>query len=163
VVDGRLVPLAEQDRSRWDRVKIAEGHRLVRACLRRGRPGRYQLLAAINAVHTDAARADATDWAQVVALYDQLYAVEPTPVVGLNRAVAVGERDGPAAGLAALDAVPGRAALDRYHALHATRAELLRRTGDEAAADAAYARALDLVSNPAERRYLAARRAGLHH
>ena len=161
VVDGVLVPLAEQDRSRWDRASIAEGHALVRACLRRDRPGRYQLLAAINAVHTDASRAGATDWAQVVALYDQLYAVEPTAVVGLNRAVALAERDGAAAGLAALDALPGRSALDRYHPLHATRAELLRRTGHRAAAAAAYGRALELVTNPAERRYLEARRADL--
>ncbi len=158
VVDDRLVTLAEQDRTRWDRAMIAEGHALVRACLRRGRPGRYQLLAAVSAVHTDAARAELTDWGQIVALYDQLYAVEPTPVVGLNRAVALAERDGPAAGLAAVDALPGLAALERYGPLHATRAELLRRTGDAAGADAAYGRALELVSNSAERRYLTARR-----
>jgi RNA polymerase sigma-70 factor (ECF subfamily) len=161
VVDGRLVTLAEQDRTRWDRAMVDEGHALVRACLRRGRPGRYQLLAAVNAVHTDAARAELTDWGQIVALYDQLYAVEPTPVVGLNRAVAVAERDGPAAGLAALDALPGLDTLDRYGPLHATRAELFRRLGDAAAADAAYGRALDLAPNPAERRYLEAQRAGL--
>lgn len=147
VVDERLVTLAEQDRSRWDREMIAEGHALVRACLRRGRPGRYQLLAAVNAVHTDAAAAETTDWGQIVALYDQLYAVEPTPVVGLNCAVAVAERDGPASGLAALDALPGAEALERYHPLHATRAELLRRTGDRAGADAAYRRALELVTS----------------
>jgi RNA polymerase sigma-70 factor, ECF subfamily len=161
VVDDRLVTLDEQDRTRWDRQMIAEGHALVRACLRGGRPGRYQLLAAVNAVHTDAARAELTDWRQIVELYDQLYAVEPTPVVGLNRAVAVAERDGPAAGLAALDVLPGATSLERYHPLHATRAELLRRAGDRAGAALAYERALALVSNPAERRHLEARRASL--
>lgn len=115
VVDGALVTLDAQDRTRWDRSLVAEGHELVRACLRRGRPGRYQLLAAVGAVHTDAATAADTQWPQVVALYDQLYAVEPTPVVGLGRAIAVAEVKGPDAGLGELETLPGVAALERYH------------------------------------------------
>ena len=152
VVDGELVLLADQDRARWDRDVIAEGHDLVRACLRRGRPGRYQILAAVNAVHTDAATADDTDWRQVLALYDQLYAVDPSPVVALNRAVALAEVDGPAAALALLDTLD----LDGYHAFHATRADLLRRTGDPEAALTAYERAAALAANPAEQAFLRA-------
>ena len=161
VVDGRLVTLADQDRSLWDRDLIAEGHDLVRRCLRRNAPGPFQLQAAINAVHTDAPRAEHTDWAQIVALYDQLYAVSPTPVVGLNRAVAQAESAGPEAGLAALDAVPGIESLNGYHPLHATRAELLRRDGDAEGARAAYERALDLATNPAERAHLSERLSSL--
>ncbi len=153
VVDGELVLLADQDRSRWDQGLVAEGHDLVRACLRRGRPGRYQILAAVNAVHTDAATADDTDWRQVLALYDQLYAVDRTPVVALNRAVALAEVDGPAAALALLDTLD----LDGYHAFHATRADLLRRTGDLEAALTAYERAAALAANPAEQAFLRAR------
>lgn len=161
VVDGRLVTLADQDRSLWDRNLIAEGHDLVRRCLRRNAPGPFQLQAAINAVHTDAPRSEDTDWAQIVVLYDQLYAVSPTPVVGLNRAVAQAELAGPEVGLAAIDAVPGIGSLDGYHPLHATRAELLRRNGDADGARAAYERALDLATNPAERAHLTERRSSL--
>lgn len=157
----RLVSLDEQDRSLWDADLIAEGHALVRACLRRGRPGPFQIQAAINAVHTDAATAADTDWSQVLALYDQLYAVTPTPVVGLNRAIAMGQLKGATAGLAALDAVPAIEALAAYHPLHATRAELLRRAGHEAQARAAYDRALELITNPAERALLSGRRDAL--
>ncbi len=153
VADGALVLLADQDRSRWDRDLIAEGHAIVRTCLRRGRPGRCQILAAINAVHTDAATAEQTDWRQVVALYDQLYAVDRTPVVALNRAVAVGEVDGPQAALAILDTLR----LDGYHAFHAARADLLRRAGQREAAVTAYERALSLATNPAERAFLRSR------
>jgi RNA polymerase sigma-70 factor (ECF subfamily) len=155
---GSLVVLPEQDRTLWDPRLVAEGHALVRACLRRGRPGPYQIQAAINAVHTDAARAEDTDWGQVVALYDQLYAVTPTPVVALNRAVALAERDGAEAGLAALAAVEG---LDGYHPYQASRADLLRRAGREAEAVEAYRTAVELSANPAERAYLAGRLAEL--
>src|SRR5207247_1203090 len=115
----------EQDRTRWDRALIEEGHALVRRCLRRNRPGPYQLQAAINAVHSDAATFEDTDWSQIVALYDQLLASAPTPVVALNRAIAVGEVQGPAAALALVDEL----ALDNYYAFHATRADLLQRLG----------------------------------
>jgi len=152
---GELVPLTEQDRSLWDRTLVAEGHDLVRRCLRRNQPGPFQIQAAINAVHTDGA---ATDWRQVLALYDQLLALAPTPIVALNRAAAIAERDGPAAGLAEVDAVPG---LDGYPLFHAARAELLARLGRDAAAGAAYDEALALVTNETERAYLRARRSGL--
>ncbi len=129
--DGSLVLLPDQDRSLWDPALIAEGQALVRACLRRNRPGPYQLQAAINAVHSDAPTAAATDWAQILQLYDQLLATSPSPVVALNRAVAVAEVEGPAAGLAAVDALD----LEGYHTFQATRADLLVRLGrlDEAA------------------------------
>ncbi|HVD21459.1 MAG TPA: sigma-70 family RNA polymerase sigma factor [Lapillicoccus sp.] len=156
--EGVLVTLPDQDRSRWDASLVAEGHRLVRACLRRGRPGPYQIQAAVNAVHTDAASAEDTDWRQIAALYDQLFALTPTPVVALNRAVAVAERDGAAAGLAALEAVDGLAS---YHAYQAARADLLRRLGREAEAADAYRIAVELSANPAERAYLEERLAGL--
>jgi RNA polymerase sigma-70 factor, ECF subfamily len=122
---GALVRLADQDRSRWDRALVAEGHQLVRHCLRRDQPGPYQLQAAINAVHTSAPTAADTDWAQIVALYDQLAAVDPSPVVALNRAVAVAEVDGPQPALDVVDDLP----LVGYHVFHAVRAELLRRLG----------------------------------
>lgn len=154
VAAGELVPLRDQDRGRWDRALIAEGHELVRECLVRGRPGHYQLLAAINAVHTDAPDAAATDWGQIVTLYGQLYAVAPTPVVALNRAVAVAELDGPAVALAEVD----RLGLGTYHAWHATRADLLRRLGRSAEARAAYDAAIAATENPAERAYLSRRR-----
>lgn len=157
VEGGVLVTLPEQDRSRWDRELIREGHALVRACLRRGRPGRYQILAAINAVHTDARHAEDTDWLQIVALYDQLYAVEPTPVVALNRAIALAEVDGPQAGLTVLE--PLGADLASYHPFHAARADLLRRAGCPDAAATAYQRALELATNPAARAFLQARSA----
>ena len=152
---GAVVTLDAQDRSLWDRAMITEGHELVRACLRRNRPGHYQLLAAVNAVHTDAPTAADTDWAQVLALYDQLYAVTPTAVVTLNRAVALAEVQGPAAALPVVD----RLSLDGYHPFHATRADLLRRLGRGEEAVAAYDRALELATNPAERAFLIRRRA----
>ncbi|MFG2037937.1 RNA polymerase sigma factor [Dactylosporangium sp. NPDC048998] len=150
---GALVPLPRQDRTRWDRAAIAEGHRIVRECLRRNRPGPYQIQAAINAVHTDAPSAEATDWGQIVQLYDQLMAVAPTPVVALNRAVAVAEVDGPDAGLRLVEGL----SLPRYHVFHAVRADLLRRVGRAAEARAAYATAAELAGNAAERRYLLSR------
>jgi RNA polymerase sigma-70 factor (ECF subfamily) len=154
-VDGdRLVPLDEQDRSLWDADLVTEGHALVRECLRRNRPGHHQLLAAIQAVHADAPTWAATDWSQVVALYDQLYAVTPTPVVALNRALAVAELTGPAAGLELVDALD----LASYQPFHAARADLLRRLGRDDEARAAYDRAIELSDNPAERDFLAGRR-----
>ncbi|MGE9808840.1 RNA polymerase sigma factor [Janibacter sp. G1551] len=157
VADGVLVTLDEQDRSLWDRELIAEGHALVRECLRRNRPGHHQLLAAVNAVHTDAARASETDWTQVLALYDQLVVVTPTPVARLNRAVALAEVRGPAAGLAEVDALD----LTGYHPFHATRADFLRRLGRTDEARAEYDLALASATNPAEAALLRARRAGL--
>ncbi|MEU1546426.1 RNA polymerase sigma factor [Nocardia sp. NPDC005745] len=153
--DGSLIPLAEQDRSRWDRALVAEGHALVRQCLRRNRPGPYQLQAAINAVHADAPVAAATDWTQILRLYDPLTALTPNPVVALNRAVAVAEVDGPATALELVDAL----ALERYHLFHAIRANLLARLGRTADAVAAYDAALDRTHNAAERNFLARRRA----
>jgi RNA polymerase sigma-70 factor (ECF subfamily) len=150
--DGTLVPLAEQDRSLWEEGRIAEGHALVRGCLARGRPGPYQLQAAIQAVHDDAASAADTDWRQILALYDQLLRLHPSPVVSLNRAVARAEVDGPAAALA--DVEPLRERLDDYHPLHAVRASLLRRLGRVAEAADAYDRAEALCRNPAERAFL---------
>ncbi|MBA2954976.1 sigma-70 family RNA polymerase sigma factor [Nocardioides sp. MAH-18] len=154
---GELVPLRDQDRGGWDRALVAEGHDLVRECLVRGRPGPYQLLAAINAVHTDAPDASATDWEQIATLYDQLYAVAPSPVVALNRAVAVAELDGPEVALAEVD----RLDLTTYHAWHATRADLLRRLGRSDEARAAYDAAIETSGNTAERAYLARRRGSL--
>lgn len=154
---GVLVPLDEQDRGGWDRTLIAEGHALVRRCLAADRPGRYQVLAAVNAVHTDAPTAAATDWSQVVALYDQLARIDPSPVVALNRAVAVAELDGPEVALAQVERLP----LEGYHAWHATRAELLRRLGRSAASREQYDAALAVCDNTAERAYLARRRGEL--
>jgi RNA polymerase sigma-70 factor (ECF subfamily) len=154
---GELVPLAEQDRGLWDAELIAEGHALVRERLASGLPpGRYQLLAAINAVHTDG---DATDWAQVVALYDHLVRLDGSPIVRLNRAIAVGERDGPAPGLALIDTLAP--ALQGYHAYHAARAELLRRLGRAAEAREAYAAAIRLAENTAEVAHLTRQRDGI--
>jgi RNA polymerase sigma-70 factor, ECF subfamily len=155
---GVLVPLGEQDRTRWDRPLIDEGHALVRECLRRSRPGHYQLMAAVNAVHTDAASAADTDWRQVLALYDLALAATPTAVVALNRAVALAEVEGPSAGLRVVDGLTG---LDGYHPFHATRADLLRRLGRSAEAEQAYDRAIALSGNPAERAFLRGRRDGL--
>jgi RNA polymerase sigma-70 factor, ECF subfamily len=154
---GELVPLHEQDRGGWDRALIEEGHALVRECLQTNRPGHYQLLAAINAVHTDAPTAADTDWAQIATLYSQLYAVTPSPVVALNRAVAVAELDGPEVALAEVD----RLELTSYHAWHATRADLLRRLGRSAEARAAYDAAIAATANAAERAYLTRRRGTL--
>jgi RNA polymerase sigma-70 factor (ECF subfamily) len=155
--DGELVRLADQDRSRWDRRLIAEGHELVRGCLDQDRPGPYQVQAAIAAVHADATAAAATDWAQIVTLYDHLQRLRPNAVVALNRAVAVMEHRGPAAALDALDEID----LPTYHLFHATRAEALRRAGrDDQAADA-LRRAIALTSNAVERRHLERRLAAL--
>jgi RNA polymerase sigma-70 factor (ECF subfamily) len=150
---GELVLLADQDRSRWDLALIEEGQAIVRSSLRVGRPGPYQVQAAIAAVHSDAADAASTDWSQIVALYDLLWSMQPTAVVALNRAIAVAERDGPEAGLELVD----RLSLQQYHLFHATRAVLLDRLGrfDEAAA--ANTLALELTDNPAERELLTRR------
>jgi len=148
--DGSLVLLGEQDRTRWDRALIEEGQAIVRRCLRRHRPGVYQLQAAINAVHADGATVEQTDWSQIVALYDQLLALAPTPVVALNRAVAVGELQGAAAALVLVDELD----LDTYHPFHATRADLLRRLGRTGEAAAAYQRAAALAPTDAERDFL---------
>jgi RNA polymerase sigma-70 factor, ECF subfamily len=157
VRSGQLVPLAEQDRAGWNRALIAEGHDLVRECLAINRPGRYQLLAAINAVHTDAPSAADTDWSQIVALYDQLTRLDPSPIVALNRAVAVAELDGPEVALALVDRLP----LTDYHAWHAARADLLRRLGRSVDAKDAYAAAINATQNSAERAYLARKRGEL--
>jgi RNA polymerase sigma-70 factor (ECF subfamily) len=155
--DGRLVLLSEQDRARWDRALVSEGQEIVRACLRRNRPGPYQLQAAISAVHSDPASADATDWGQIVALYDQLLDIAPTPVVALNRAVAVAEVAGPRPALAIVDGLD----LGGYHLFHATRAELLVRLGRGDEARDAFDRALVLAANDAERAHLERRRAAI--
>jgi RNA polymerase sigma-70 factor (ECF subfamily) len=154
---GELVTLDEQVRSGWNAPLIAEGHALVRACVEGNRPGPYQLQAAINAVHTSARTFQDTDWAALATLYDQLYALQPTPVVALNRAVVIAEMDGPEVALAVVDALP----LSGYHALHATRAELLRRLGRPDEAVAAYTQAIELAGNPAEIRHLTRRRGDL--
>jgi RNA polymerase sigma-70 factor (ECF subfamily) len=157
VADGVLVTLDQQDRSRWDTALIDEGHTLVRRCLAANRPGPFQLQAAINAVHTDALDASMTDWSQIVRLYDQLLILTPSPIVELNRAVAVAELDGPEVALAIVD----RTGLDSYHPFHVTRAELLRRLGRDHEARAAYEAALGLVENEAERAHLVRRRDSL--
>jgi RNA polymerase sigma-70 factor (ECF subfamily) len=154
--DGARVLLADQDRARWDHALVAEGLELVRRCLRRDRPGPYQVQAAINAVHASAPDAAATDWRQIVALHDQLLALTPSPVVALNRAVAVAETEGPAAALEIVDALAER--LDRYHLLHAVRADLLRRLGREDEARAALDAALARTDDPDDRALLTARR-----
>jgi RNA polymerase sigma-70 factor, ECF subfamily len=148
--DGSLVLLGEQDRTRWDRALIEEGQAIVRRCLRRNQPGPYQLQAAINAVHADAAVVDQTDWPQIVALYDRLLAVAPTPVVALNRAIAIGEVHGPAAALVLVDELD----LDNYYPFHATRADLLRRLGRPSEAADAYQRAAAMAPTEAERDFL---------
>jgi RNA polymerase sigma-70 factor (ECF subfamily) len=143
---GELVPLDEQDRSRWDRALIEEGQAIVRRCLARNQPGPYQIQAAINAVHSDAP----TDWAQILALYDQLLVFTPSPVVALNRAVAVAEVDGPQAALELVDELE----LDGYHVFHAVRADLLRRLGRGDEAAAAYEAAIERTENEVEREFL---------
>lgn len=157
-VDGHLVLLPDQDRTRWDRTLIAEGQTLVRACLRRNAPGPYQIQAAINAVHGDAAAAADTDWDQILQLYDQLLVFAPTPVVALNRAVAIAELDGPQAALAAVDDLD----LDHYYLFHATRADLLRRLDRKDEAAEAYDAALALATNAAEHKFLEQRRQSVH-
>jgi RNA polymerase sigma-70 factor (ECF subfamily) len=154
---GALVLLADQDRSRWDRAMISEGQELVRICLRRNRPGPYQIQAAINAVHSDAPAAAATDWRQILALYDQLIAIAPTPVVALNRSVAVAEVHDPATALDIVDQL----SLDGYHLYHATRADLLRRLRRPDEAAAAYDAAIARTANQAERSFLQLRRDSL--
>jgi RNA polymerase sigma-70 factor (ECF subfamily) len=154
---GDLVPLDEQDRGTWDAALIAEGHRLVRERLAaRVAPGRYQILAAINAVHTSARDVRDTDWSQVVALYDQLIRLDPSPIIALNRAIAVAELDGPEVALAAVDRLEDE--LADYHSYHATRADLLRRIGRSEQSRAAYDRAIELAGNTAEIAYLTRRR-----
>jgi RNA polymerase sigma-70 factor, ECF subfamily len=152
--DGELVLLADQDRSRWDRTRIAEGAALLRRASSPGPPGPYTLQAAIAAAHAEAPTAEATDWARIVGLYDLLARADPSPVVELNRAVAVAMRDGPAAGLALVDALLAGGQLDAYHLAHAARADLLRRLGRPDEARAAYRRALDLARQGPERRFL---------
>ena len=154
---GQLLPLAEQDRAQWDRAEITDGLRLLRAALRHRRPGRYVLMAAIAATHATAPRFDATNWRQIVALYDQLAAVWPSPIVALNRAVAVGQADGPAAGLSALEQLATEPQLATYHYLPAARAEFLYRLGRNDEAATAYAEALQLTDNPVEREFLSTR------
>ena len=151
---GELVLLEEQDRSLWDRARIDEGARLLERALRLRRPGPYQLQAAIAAVHGDAQRAEDTDWAQIATLYAELARVAPSPVVELNRAVAVAMAAGPEEGLRLVERIGG---LDGYHLLHATRADLLRRLDRRAEAAAAYEQALALTTNDAERAFLARR------
>jgi RNA polymerase sigma-70 factor, ECF subfamily len=152
-----LVLLPDQDRSRWDSKLIEEGQSLVRQCLRRNQPGPYQIQAAIAAVHSDARTADQTDWQQILALYGQLMVIAPTPVVALNRAVAVAEVDGPAAGLAAMEGLD----LGSYYPLHAVRAAMLSRLGRSAEAAAEYDAAMALTANPAQRQFLDGRRRAL--
>jgi RNA polymerase sigma-70 factor (ECF subfamily) len=149
--DGALVLLGDQDRTKWDRTMIEEGAAIVRAC--RDQPGPFQLQAAIQAVHCDADSLEATDWPQVVALYDHLFSVMPTPVVALNRAIAIAEVEGAGAALAALDAIAPD--LDNYHLMHAARGATLRRLGQRDAAKAAFERAAHLAVTDADRRFLA--------
>jgi RNA polymerase sigma-70 factor (ECF subfamily) len=155
--EGDLVRLADQDRARWDRARIAEGHAIVRALLERNAPGPYQLQAAIQAVHDDAQTAAATDWRQIVQLYDHLLALAPSPVTALHRAVAVGEVDGPAAALALVEQLD----LEAYYLLHAVRADLLRRLGRHADAAAAYDEAIARTDNARERAFLERSKASL--
>jgi len=151
---GDLVPLDEQDRSRWDRAAIDEGVAVLDAALRRGEPGPYQVQAAIAACHASSPDAASTDWAQIAVLYASLARMSPSPVVALNRAVAVAMAEGPEAGLALVDALEASGALPGYHLLPASRADLLRRLGRRSEAAAAYRQALDLAATDAERRYL---------
>ena len=155
--DGELVSLEEQDRSRWDAAKIAEGIRLLEAALRRQRAGPYQLQAAIAACHAEAAQASDTDWAQIAQLYGELRRLVPSAVIELNRAVAVAMADGPAAGLTLVDELAAGGALTGYYLLPATRADLLRRMERSDEAAASYRQALDLVATGPERRYLSRR------
>jgi RNA polymerase sigma-70 factor (ECF subfamily) len=154
---GALIPLADQDRRRWDRALLAEGQAIVRQCLRRNQPGPYQIQAAINAVHSDAPIAAATDWRQIIRLYDQLMAIAPTPVVALNRAVAIAEVEGPDAALALVEGLD----LDGYYLAHAIRANLLRRLGRDADAALSYEAAIARTENAAERDFLQSRRQAL--
>ncbi|MGZ8694872.1 MAG: RNA polymerase sigma factor [Gaiellaceae bacterium] len=156
--DGGLVLLEDQDRARWDVTRIGEGTRVLGRAMRIGRPGPYQLQAAIAALHSEATDTASTDWAQIAVLYAELGRIQPSPVVELNRAVAIAMAAGPGEGLAAVDAIEG---LERYHLLHATRADLLRRLDRPAEAADAYRRALELATNPVEREFLERRLGGL--
>ena len=149
--------LEDQDRSRWNQAEIQEGIRLLDRALQRGAPGPYQLQAAIAAVHAQAWAVARTDWGSIAALYGQLLEVSPSPVVALNRAVAVAMAEGPRAGLQLIDQIGDSEDLQRYHPLHAARPDLLRRLGRLQEAAAAYRRALELAVNPADRRFLAGR------
>ena len=151
------MPLADQDRSLWNREQIAEGQAIVRRCLLRNQPGPYQIQAAIGAVHSDAGSAAATDWRQILELYDQLRLHDPSPVVALNRAVAVAEVEGPEAALALVE----RLDLGAYYLFHAIRADLLRRLGRDAEAALAYEAAIERTDNAVERQFLSRRRASL--
>jgi RNA polymerase sigma-70 factor (ECF subfamily) len=159
-IDGSMIRLADQDRTLWDGAFITEGHALVRACLRRNQPGPFQIQAAIAAVHADAGTANQTDWSQIVALYDLLVALNANPVVALNRAIALAELHGPAAGLEALQSLDAGVLAD-YQPYYAARADLLARAGQPHEAAAAYDRAIELSANATERRFLEARRAAL--
>ncbi len=150
--EGALVLLRDQDRAEWDHAMIEEGHSIVHACIRRDQPGPFQLQAAIQAVHCDADSFEVTDWHQIVALYDHLFTIMPTPVVALNRAIAIGEIEGPGAALTALDAIAPD--LDNYHLMHAARGSTLRRLGKRDAAKAAYERAVHLAATDTDRRFL---------
>jgi RNA polymerase sigma-70 factor (ECF subfamily) len=152
--EGGLALLADQNRTLWDRGLIAEGHAIVRQCLRLNQPGPYQIQAAINAVHCEASTANNTDWAQVLRLYDQLLSLTPTPIVALNRAVAVAEVEGPEAALAIVEDLD----LDQYRVFHAIRADLLRRAGRAAEAALAYDAAIARSENAVERDFLQHRR-----
>jgi RNA polymerase sigma-70 factor (ECF subfamily) len=154
---GELVLLASQDRSRWNRTLIREGQTLVRRCLARNQPGPYQIQAAINAVHSDAATAAETDWPQILTLYNHLMAMAPSPIAALHRAVALGEVDGPRAALRLVDGLD----LDRYYLFHAIRADLLRRLGRNSEAAVAYDAAIQRCENQAEQEFLRSRRSGL--
>ncbi|HET9060815.1 MAG TPA: DUF6596 domain-containing protein [Acidimicrobiales bacterium] len=158
--DGKLVRLADQDRTLWDAALIKEGHALVRSCLRRNQPGPFQIQAAIAAVHADAPSPGATDWSQITALYDHLYALRPNAVVALNRAVAIAELRGPAAGLTALADIP-EGALKEYQPYHATRADLLARSGHREEAITAYDRTIELTTTPPELDFLTRQRNAL--
>jgi RNA polymerase sigma-70 factor (ECF subfamily) len=157
---GTMVRLTDQDRTLWDRELIGEGQALVRACLLRNQPGPFQLQAAIAAVHADSAASETTDWRQIVLLYDHLYALQPNPVVALNRSVAVAELHGPAEGLAALEEIDP-ASVDKYQPYHAVRADLLAREGRGEEAAAAFDRAIELTTNPVEGDFLLRKRAEL--
>ena len=161
--DGSLVVLADQDRSLWDRQLIAEGQAIVRQCLRWNRPGPYQIQAAINAVHSDASNAAATDWRQILALYDQHMSIAPSPVVALNRAVALAEVEGPGVALAVVDELGLRDGIHDYYLFHAIRADLLRRLGRVGDAAAAYEAAIARSENAPERDFLDARRRKSDH
>ncbi|HEX6392763.1 MAG TPA: RNA polymerase sigma factor [Acidimicrobiales bacterium] len=158
--DGTMVRLADQDRTLWDSAFLSEGQQLVRACLRRNQPGPFQIQAAIAAVHSDAPTAESTDWSQIIALYDHLYSLRPTPVVALNRSVAIAELYGPVEGLAALAQID-LGSLDDYQPYHAARADLLARVGHRDEAVAAYDRAIELTNNPVERNFLGGQQASL--